>query len=90
MRGKENCYRIQAKNAPDYLWDSDVSWVRAADNITANSSQCANNRIPLEFIKCNTPDITKYLAFMFYDCVTFKYNARVNPLNSVHTQLDHA
>ena len=45
---------------------------------TTSSSRYANGRTPLEFITGETPDISEYLDFGFYDWVVYKSNAGVD------------
>ena len=76
---KKKWYRIQAKkNVPERLWDYEISWVCETGNVTTSSSRYANGRTPLEFITGETPDISEYLDFGFYDWVVYKSNAGVD------------
>ena len=73
---KKRLYRIMhKKKVPKRLWDFGVSWVCETSNVTANSSRYANGRTPLEIVTGETPDITEYLDFSFYDWIVFKSNA---------------
>ena len=73
---KMRWYRIQSKkNIPDRLWDYGMKWVCETDNITSNSSKYCNGRTPLEIVTGETPDISEYTDFGFYDYVTFRQNA---------------
>ena len=75
---KKKWYRIQAKrNVPNRLWDYGITWVCETGNVTSISSRYAKARTPIEIITGETPDITEYLDFTFYDWVTFKNNAGV-------------
>ena len=75
---KKRWYRIQAKSgAHSRLADYGVAYVCETGNICANSSKYSNGRTPLEIITGETPDISEYLDFDFYDWVTFKSNAGV-------------
>ena len=73
---KKKWYRIQAKtNAPDRLWDYGISYVCETGNLTVNSSRYSNGRTPIECITGDTPDLSEYIDFGFYDWVTYRQNA---------------
>ena len=73
---KKKWYRIQAKkNIPDRLWDYGISYVCETANMTVNSSRYSNGRTPIECITGETPDLSEYLDFGFYDWVTYRTNA---------------
>ena len=73
---KRKWYRIQDKvNAPDRLWDFGVEYVCEIGNITSNLSRYSKGRTPLEIITGETPDISEYLDFAFYDWVYYRTNA---------------
>ena len=75
---KKKWNRIQAKrNVPNRLWNYGITWVCETGNVTSISSRYAKARTPIEIITGETPDITEYLDFTFYDWVTFKNNAGV-------------
>ena len=77
---KKKWYRVQAKKgAPDRVADFGISYVCKIGNVTANSSRYAKGRTPLELITGETPDISEYTDFGFYDWVWFKQNAGVDP-----------
>ena len=59
------------------MWDYGITWLCEAGNVTSTSSRYAKARTPIEIIAGETPDITEYLDFTFYDWVTFKINAGV-------------
>ena len=76
---KKRWYRIQHKrNIPDRLCDYGISWVCETGNVTASGSRYAHDRTPLEKITGETPDITEYMDFTFYDWVMFKSNGGVD------------
>ena len=62
-------------DVPRRLYDFALSWVCEIGNITASFSKYANGRTPLEIITGETPDISEYLDFNFYDWVVFRQNA---------------
>ena len=79
---KKRLYRIVTKKAvPKCLWDYGAQWVCETGNVTVSSSWYAHGRTPLEIITGETPDITEYIDFGFYDWVTFQQNAGLLELN---------
>lgn len=69
-------YRLQSKcNVPPRLWDYGMKWVCETENLMANSSKYCKGRTPIKIITGETPDISEYTDFGFYDFVTFKQNA---------------
>ena len=69
-------YRMQAKNNIPYkLWDYGIDYVCETENITVNSSRYSDGRTLLEIITGETPDLSEYLGFGFYDWVTSRNNA---------------
>ena len=73
---KKRWYRVMLKKkVPPRLWDYGFTWVCETENICANFSKYAEGRTPLEIITGETPDISEYLDFEFYDWVTFRSNA---------------
>ena len=77
---KKKWYRIQAKtNAPDRLWDYGVEYTCETSNVTANLSRYSKGRVPLEMITGETPDISEYLDFAFYDWVQYRTEGGLGP-----------
>ena len=73
---KKRWYRLMLKKkVPPRLWDYGFAWVCETDNICANMSKYADGRTPLEIITGDTPDISEYVDFDFYDWVLFRSNA---------------
>ena len=73
---KKRWYRIMMKKAvPKRLWDYGIVWVCETGNLSVSSSRYAAGRTPLEFITGETPDISEYTDFSFYDWVLYKPNA---------------
>jgi hypothetical protein len=73
---KKRWYRIMLKKkVPPRLWDYGFIWVCETDNICANMSKYAEGRTPLEIITGETPDISEYMDFDFYDWVLYRSNA---------------
>ena len=72
---KKRWYRIMLKKkVPPRLWDFGFAWVCETENICANFSKHAGGRTPLEIITGETPDISEYMDFEFYDWVTYRNN----------------
>ena len=73
---KKQWYRLKAKkNVPDRLWDYGIEYICKTRDLTVNSSKYSEGRVPLEQLTGETPDISEYLDFGFYDWVTFRTNA---------------
>ena len=73
---KKRWYRVMLKRrVPPRLWDFGFAWVCETDNICANVSRYADGRTPLEIITGDTPDISEYVDFDFYDWVLYRSNA---------------
>jgi hypothetical protein len=73
---KKRWYRIMEKmRVPKRLWDYGLIWVCETGNFVVSSSRYANGRSPLEIITGETPDITEYLDFTFYDWCMHRTNA---------------
>ena len=69
-------YRIMQKNkVPKRLWDFGVVWVSETGNLIATGSKYADKRTSIEIITGDTPDISEYVDFGFYDWVTYRPNA---------------
>ena len=73
---KKRWYRVMLKKkVPPRLWDYGFNWVCEVDNLCANLSKYAEGRTPIEIITGETPDISEYLDFEFYDWVMYRSNA---------------
>ena len=73
---KFSWYRLQAKKAvPDRLWDFGMEYVCQTQCHTVNASRYSNGRTPMEIITGETPDISEYMDFGFYDWVWYRTNA---------------
>ena len=57
------------------LWDYGIVWVCEIMSLTSNSSFSLDGQTPLEQITGETPDISEYLDFSFYNWVWKKDNA---------------
>ena len=77
---KKKWYRLQAKKkVPNRLWDYGIDYICETSNLTTNSSRYSNGRVPLEHITGETPDISEYIDFGFYDWVSYRTNAGTGP-----------
>lgn len=73
---KRRWYRLkEKKNIPDRLWDFGIEYICETANLTMNTSRYSKERVPLECITGETPDISEYIDFGFYDWVLFRTNA---------------
>jgi hypothetical protein len=73
---RKKWFRImQAKGVPKRLWDYGIVWICEIRQRTTNSSIYSNGRTPIEVITGETPDISEYLDFGFYDFVFYKSEA---------------
>ena len=75
MELKKRCYRIILKNkVPERLQYYGLAWISKAGNLSVSSSRYASGRTPLEYITGETPNISEYLDFTFYDWFTYRAN----------------
>lgn len=76
-------YRIMIrKKAPKELYDYGLRWVSETSSLThttAGSRNIGEGSIPLTQVTGETPDISEYLDFGFYDRVWYKDNAGTAP-----------
>ena len=63
------------------LWDYLIVWICETYNLSVSSSQYANGRTPIKIITGDTPDISEYLNFGFYDWVLYWANAGLGELS---------
>jgi hypothetical protein len=69
-------YRVLRQQAvPRRLWDFGFKWVCEIMCRTTNSIFALGGRTPFEQVTGETPDISEYVDFQFYDYVWFKDNA---------------
>ena len=68
---------MMKKRVPRRLQDFGLVWVCDTDNLSISSSKCANGRTVLDILNGETPDISEYLDFLFYDWVVYRSNARM-------------
>ena len=65
---KRGMYRIaNKKQLPKCLWDYLVIWACETVNLSISSSRYADDRTPIEHITGETPGMSEYLNFGFYD-----------------------
>ena len=69
--------QMTKKRVPKRLWDYGIVWICEVMSLTANSNFALEGRTPLEQLTGETPDISEYLDFSFYDWVWYKDNAGV-------------
>ena len=75
-------YRIMVrKRVPRRLWDYGMRWVCETNGLTYSTARelGLGGGIPLEQVTGETPDISEYLDFGFYDWVWFHENAGLGP-----------
>ena len=78
---KRRWYRLQSKlNVPDRLWDYGLEYVSETGNLMVNSSRYSVGRTPLEIVTGETPDLSEYMDFGFYDWIVFRTNAGMGEL----------
>ena len=73
-------YRIMVRQrVPQEFWDYGMRWVTETSNLTFSSAGSLQGGIPLTEVTGETPDISEYLDFGFYDQVWYKDNAGLSP-----------
>ena len=65
---------MKKKNVLPWLWDFGIIWICETANLTVSSSRYAGGRTPIEIITGETPDISEYVDFGFYDWVVYRSN----------------
>jgi Reverse transcriptase (RNA-dependent DNA polymerase) len=66
---------MRQKSVPRRLWDYGFRWVCEITSRTANTVFAAEGRTPIEMITGETPDISEWVDFGFYDPVWYRDNA---------------
>jgi hypothetical protein len=69
--------QMTKRKVPKRLWDYGIMWICETMSLTANSSFSLEGRTPIEQVTGETPDISEYLDFSFYDWVWYRDNAGV-------------
>ena len=73
---KKNWYPIMHNNrVPKRLWDYGLVWIIETGNRFVSSTCYESSRTPLKYITEETPNISEYLNFTFYDWFTYRENA---------------
>ena len=73
---RKRWYRTMVmKKVPRRMWDFALKWICEVMQITPNSHFDLDGRTPFEFVTGETPDISEYLDFSYWDFVWFKDNA---------------
>ena len=73
---KKKWFRVMVKHkVPKRLWDYGLHWCCDISQRTPNSVFSLEGRTPIEQMTGETPDISKYLDFSFYDYVLVHKNA---------------
>jgi hypothetical protein len=66
---------MQRTNTPTCLWDYACLYVPRIRNMTVNQHPAANGRTPYEIVMGETPDISEYASFSWYQLVWYLDNA---------------
>jgi hypothetical protein len=73
---KKRWFRQMVKRkVPKRLWDYGIVWACEIMTLTSNSSFFLDERTPMEQMTGETPNISEYLDFSFYDWIWYKDNA---------------
>ena len=73
---RKRWFRVMLKQrVPNRLWDYGICWVCKIMQRTASNSGCLHGRTPLEQLTGETPDISEYLDFSFYNWCWYNDNA---------------
>ena len=73
---RKRWFRVMLKQrAPNRIWDYGIHWVCEIIQRTASNSGRLRSRTPLEQLTGETPDISEYLDFSFYDLCWYNANA---------------
>jgi hypothetical protein len=69
------------KRVPNEFWDYGMKWVSEISSLTHSTAgtRGLDGHIPLAQVTGDSPDISEYLDFGFYDAVWFKDNAGSSP-----------
>jgi hypothetical protein len=78
---RKKWYRqIFRTNCPRRIWNYGIPYVCAIMRMTASYAGRLQGRTPLESLTGETPDISEYLDFGFYDLVWFKEDAGIGEI----------
>ena len=68
---------MRRQKVPKRLWDFAFVQICEIGNLTVSRSRYAYGRTPIEILLGDTPDISEYLDFCFYDWVSYRANPGV-------------
>ena len=71
---------MHKNKVPQRLWDYGLVWISETGNLSVSSLRYASGITPLEYITGETPNISEYLDFTFYDWVTYSANTGLGEL----------
>ena len=75
---RKKWFRVMTKNyIPKRLWDYGLRWVVEITQRTASDAGTLHGRTGLEKVTGETPEISEYIDFGFYDPCWYKENARM-------------
>ena len=74
---------MQQMKVHERVWDYLAVWICDTGNLSVSSSRYAKGRTSLEIITGETPDISEYLDFGFYDSVTYRNKVILGELSIV-------
>ena len=74
---------IIIKNVPHIFWDYGLKWVSEIMQRTSGSAGSLHYHTSLEEVTSETPDISEYLDFLFYDWCWYNDNAGLGDTNLV-------
>ena len=78
---RKKWFRIMVKQrVPKELWDFGLVWVSEITSMTYTTAGSINGCIPITAVTGETPDISEYLDFGFYDKIWYKDNAGLSPM----------
>ena len=66
---------MQQMKLPKHVWYYLLVWIFKTDNLYSYSSRYVKGRTASEIITGETPDISEYLDFGFYNWFTYRTNA---------------
>ena len=72
---------MERKRVPKRIWDYPEVWICETGNLSDSSSRYSRGRTALEIITGETPDISEYFDFGFYDWVVYQTNAGLGELS---------
>jgi hypothetical protein len=67
------------KRIPKEFWDYGLRWISEISSQTYSTAGSMHGHIPLATVTGETPDISEYIDFGFYDEIWYKDNAGLSP-----------